>query len=330
MWKRVMAGVLLGMMVGGCVSTGTHERALAELQNTRTEFESFKKKTDGQIATLQKDFKDAGQALEGANLRIAALEQEKGRLEADLAQTRDQVHDLSAKLEAGQARAAALEQEKQQLLTTVSRHEERLKTEEAEAAQLRQEQADKEEEIKRLSQAQADLTKSLETEIAKDEVEIQQIRDRLTIKMLDQLLFDSGQADLKPAGLKVLKELSNVLASVVAKEIRIEGHTDNLPITGELKDRFPTNWELSTARATNVARYLVEKGGVLAANVSAAGHADTQPVASNDTIKGRAANRRIEIVLYPKNLLTEEDKPEQPPQQMPEPLSTAERTPRPE
>jgi len=251
MWRDFMAGMMLGLILSGCVSTGTHERALAELDKTKTEFESFKNKTAGQIEALQKGLKDTAQNLEGANDRLAALEQEKGRLVADLAQTRDQAKDLSAKLETEQARAATLEQEKQQLLTTIGQHEERLKAEEIEAARLKQEQADKEEEIKRLSQAQADLTKSLEAEIAKDEVEIQQIHDRLTIKMIDQLLFDSGQADLKPAGLKVLKQLSNLLASVVAKEIRVEGHTDNLPIKGELKDRFPTNWELSTARAIN-------------------------------------------------------------------------------
>ena len=325
MWRDFMAGMMLGLILSGCVSTGTHERALAELDKTKTEFESFKNKTAGQIEALQKGLKDTAQNLEGANDRLAALEQEKGRLVADLAQTRDQAKDLSAKLETEQARAATLEQEKQQLLTTIGQHEERLKAEEIEAARLKQEQADKEEEIKRLSQAQADLTKSLEAEIAKDEVEIQQIRDRLTIKMIDQLLFDSGQADLKPAGLKVLKQLSNLLASVVAKEIRVEGHTDNLPIKGELKDRFPTNWELSTARAINVARYLIEKGGVLAANVSAAGHAETRPVASNDTAKGRAANRRIEIVLYPKDLKTEVGTQNHPPQQAPEPQSTNER-----
>ncbi|HEX9742956.1 MAG TPA: OmpA family protein [Nitrospiraceae bacterium] len=315
--RGLMAGMLLGLMLSGCVSAGTHEQTLAELDKTKTGFENFKKQTAGQIDALQKGLKDTVQALEDANLRVAALEQEKGRLTADLTQTRDQANALSAKLEAEQARAATLEQEKRQLLTTISQHEERLKAEEIE-------QADKEEEIKRLSQAQADLTKSLEVEIAKDEVEIQQIHDRLTIKMIDKLLFDSGQADLKPAGLKVLKELSNFLASVVAKEIRIEGHTDNLPITGELKDRFPTNWELSTARATNVARYLVEKGGVFAANVSAAGHADTRPVASNNTGKGRAANRRIEIVLYPKDLLAEKGKQKPPPLQAPEPQSASE------
>lgn len=325
MWRDLVAGMLLGLMLSGCVSTGTHEQALAELGKSKTEFESFKNRTAEQIGALEKDLKKTGQALEDAHARVAALEQEQARLTAEVSQTRDRANDLSKQLEAGQARISTLEQEKQALQTTISQHEERLKAEEIEAARLKQVQVEKEEEIKRLSQAQADLTKSLEAEIAREEVEIEQIRDRLTIKMVDQLLFDSGQADLKPAGMKVLKELSNFLASVVAKEIRIEGHTDSLPIKGELAERFPTNWELSTARATNVARFLIEKGGVFPGNISAAGHADTRPVAGNDTIKGRAANRRIEIVLYPKDLLTEEDTQKDPPQQTPKPQSTNER-----
>ena len=86
------------------------------------------------------------------------------------------------------------------------------------------------------------------------------------------------------------------------KQIRIEGHTDNVPITGKLKSRYKTNWELSTARATTVVRYLIDTGGVGKQHLSAVGHADTRPVASNETDEGRSANRRIEITLYPKDL----------------------------
>jgi chemotaxis protein MotB len=142
----------------------------------------------------------------------------------------------------------------------------------------------------------------LQAEIAKGDITIKQVRDRLTINMVDRVLFDSGQAKVKPAGLKVLKQVSEILKKVTDKQIRIEGHTDNVAIGAKLKDRIPTNWELSTARATSVVRYLIEEGGVNPANLSAVGYADTQPIASNETEEGRTANRRIEIVLYPKDL----------------------------
>ena len=120
--------------------------------------------------------------------------------------------------------------------------------------------------------------------------------------MVDRVLFDSGQAQVKPAGLKVLKQVSDVLKKVTDKQVRIEGHTDNVPIGVKLREKFATNWELSTARATSVVRYLIEEGGVDRTMLAAGGYADTRAVESNDTDAGKAANRRIEIVLYQKDL----------------------------
>ena len=85
------------------------------------------------------------------------------------------------------------------------------------------------------------------------------------------------------------------------KHIRVEGHTDNVPIAARYRDRFPTNWEFSTARATSVIRALLEQGGLDPEQVSASGHAHTKPIAGNDTEEGRAVNRRIEIILFPKD-----------------------------
>ena len=117
--------------------------------------------------------------------------------------------------------------------------------------------------------------------------------------MVDRVLFDSGQAQVKPAGVLVLKQVADVLNKITDKQIRIEGHTDNVPISSKLQDRFKTNWELSTARATTVVRYLIDHGGVDRQYLSAVGYADTHPIASNDTEEGRSSNRRIEIVLVP-------------------------------
>ena len=128
------------------------------------------------------------------------------------------------------------------------------------------------------------------------------MRDRLTINMVDRVLFDSGQAQVKPAGVKVLKQVGDVLNKITDKQIRIEGHTDNVPISSKLQGRFKTNWELSTARATTVVRYLIDQGGVDRQYLSAVGYADTHPLVSNNSEEGRSSNRRIEIVLYPKDL----------------------------
>ena len=141
----------------------------------------------------------------------------------------------------------------------------------------------------------------MQDEISKGNITIQQVRDQLTINMVDRVLFDSGQAQVKPAGIKVLKQVGDVLNKITDKQIRIEGHTDNVPISAKLQDKFKTNWELSTARATNVVRYLIDQGGVGRQHLSAVGYAETRPIASNDTDEGRSSNRRIEIVLHPKD-----------------------------
>jgi chemotaxis protein MotB len=91
----------------------------------------------------------------------------------------------------------------------------------------------------------------------------------------------------------------SILKQVTDRRIQVEGHTDNVPILSDLKNRYPTNWELSTARATEVVRYLQEHGGLDARLLSATGYGQFQPVASNDTDEGKHKNRRIEIVLLP-------------------------------
>jgi chemotaxis protein MotB len=120
-------------------------------------------------------------------------------------------------------------------------------------------------------------------------------RGRMVVELSENILFDSGKADLKKEGQAALTEVAGVLASIPDRDFQIAGHTDNVPIKSA---KFPSNWELSTARGVTVARYLAA-GGVPTARLSAAGYADSQPIASNDTPEGRAQNRRIEIVLMP-------------------------------
>ncbi len=108
----------------------------------------------------------------------------------------------------------------------------------------------------------------------------------------DQVLFDSGRAEIQPSGVAVLNIVAAVLADV-GNPILIGGHTDNVPIS---TTQFPSNWELSGARASAVLRFVAEHG-LAGANLQATGYADTRPVASNDTAAGRAQNRRVEIVV---------------------------------
>ncbi len=113
------------------------------------------------------------------------------------------------------------------------------------------------------------------------------------------LRYDSGEASIRPEGYKVLDQLIEYLrTSGDARMIRIEGHADNVEIGPTLKSRYPSNWELSKARASGVLRYLVEKGGLDSARLASVGYGDGRPAATNATEEGRTSNRRVEILLY--------------------------------
>ncbi|HEY7518925.1 MAG TPA: OmpA family protein [Methylomirabilota bacterium] len=168
------------------------------------------------------------------------------------------------------------------------------------AQELSDAQKAREEKVKELSSTYDQLVQKMKGEIEKGQVTISELKGRLTVNMVDAILFDSGKAEIKSEGLVVLGKVIEILKSVDDKAIRIEGHTDAIPISGSLAQRYPTNWELSAARAINVARYL-QKEAINPALLSAAGFGEFKPVADNATVEGRAKNRRIEIVLVPKD-----------------------------
>ena len=158
----------------------------------------------------------------------------------------------------------------------------------------------KEEKVKEVSNTYEQLLQNMKSEIALGQVTISELKGKLTVNMEAAILFDSGKADVKNDGLEILLKMVETLKSVKDKAIRIEGHTDNVQITGGLTKTFPTNWELSAARAINVAKYLQQQG-LDPAILSAAAFAEYKPVADNSVKEGRAKNRRIEITLVAKD-----------------------------
>ena len=196
------------------------------------------------------------------------LSAEKGALTAGAEASAKRLAELGAQLAAAEAARKALE--------------------DAKAAELAQ-----------VKKSYEDLTSGLKSEISAGQVQITQLKGKLTVNMVDQILFDSGEASIKGEGKKVLEKVGALLNEVRDKDIRIEGHTDNKPITGALKDKYASNWELSTARATAVARHLLDHAKVDPKRVIAAGFGEQRPKALNDSAEGRAQNRRIEVVLVP-------------------------------
>jgi chemotaxis protein MotB len=143
------------------------------------------------------------------------------------------------------------------------------------------------------------ISEKMKEEIAKGEIALTQSDGRLRVDMVDRILFDSGDAEISRRGEGVLARVGAVLVNLPDRQVQVSGHTDNQPITGKLKAQFPTNWELSVSRALNVVRFLEERAQVPAERLVASGHGEHQPIARNNTLAGRARNRRIEILLTP-------------------------------
>jgi chemotaxis protein MotB len=117
---------------------------------------------------------------------------------------------------------------------------------------------------------------------------------------VDRILFEFGKATITPEGKKILKKVGEILKNVQGKQIRIVGHTDNIPIMPEYRYKFPSNWELSAARAAAVIRHFQKKMGLDPRILEAVGRSFYKPIASNKTREGRAQNRRVEIIISPK------------------------------
>lgn len=247
--------------------------------------------------------------------RLAALERERQRLAEELAAAQRQNGTLSsrvselerqlaerdreiASLRSGSDATAALSSQLAGARSDLSHSQDEKDRIAAELAAANQRIADLEGALSQskgsLAQAERDLIKALKPEISKGTVSVNQAGDALTINLASSLLFDSGQDQLKAGGADALQRVGGVLKDFPEKEVHVAGYTDNVPIKGALKNKYPSNQELSDARADSAAHALRE-GGV--SSLTAAGHGESNPVASNNTAAGRAKNRRVEVVV---------------------------------
>lgn len=144
-----------------------------------------------------------------------------------------------------------------------------------------------------LARARAELQQYIQQEGLEGQVTLRTEDRGLVVSMADAVLFPSGSAELTPAARTILRRVGQALARLPSY-LRVEGHTDNLPIN---TPAFPSNWELSTARATNVVRVLIAEAGIKPGRLSATGYGEYRPVAPNDNEAGRTSNRRVDIVV---------------------------------
>jgi chemotaxis protein MotB len=251
----------------GCVSTGTYEKKEAEANQLR---KSWQDETTKRTACEAK-VADAAKQLDGMTGDLNALRDQIRANEGTMSQK-------EAELRASRDKTA----ECQALVDELSKSKKKLEAAKAE--------------LEKKSSEYEQLAGALRGEIDAGRVELTELRGRTSVKMKDKILFASGSASIGPDGKVALRKVADALKFLQGKVIRVEGHTDNVP-TGA-SGPFPTNWELSSARALAVVRFMQESG-VDPTRLSAAGFGEFQPVAANDTPEGRSLNRRIEIVLVP-------------------------------
>ncbi|MDO9228006.1 MAG: OmpA family protein [Syntrophales bacterium] len=276
----VVAFLILG--AGGCVAKSDYLRKQAEADALNRDLAAQTAQNADFNAQIEKLTAATEGLIADKNRLIVDTERlEKERTERDARLNRI-TEETSRTIEELRNRNIELEGDKQMLAESISLLK---KT--------------KEVEVRTVSKTYEDLLSEMKSEIAQGQIAITELKGKLTVDVVDKILFDSGQTEIRPEGLGVLKRVVEILMTVTDKVIRVEGHTDSIPIGGALAKRYPTNWELSAARALNVTRFL-EKEGIDPALLSAVAFGEHQPIAENDTPEGRARNRRIAIILLPK------------------------------
>ena len=206
-------------------------------------------------------------------------------LENNLASTREQVDAKNEEIR-------KLEEKRTELTGQIAEMEKQL--EEKENA-LRK----KDEVIDEMASTRKNIEDSLRDQITSKQIRLETLEGKLKITFVDKILFNSGSAQINQAGQQSLLSLAEVLNQAPDQMIVVEGHTDDVGVGRSLQSTYPTNWELSTARATAVVRFLQDKAQIKPERMSAVGFSYYKPIADNDTEAGRAQNRRIEIILAP-------------------------------
>jgi chemotaxis protein MotB len=273
--------------LGACVSKNTYDGAVADAQTAHAQLAAGadrEKADEATIAKLQKDLTDAQAQVQDRDQKLSDLSTSDHNLQAQL----DEATAINAKLRAALERLGknvdSMLQEKGTLTKALDDTKARLE-------ELRKAQAAAEARAQLFQQ----FVQKFKAMIDAGQLKIATRNGRLVLQLPNDVLFDSGQTTLKPAGKDAITQVAQVLKTVRGRNFQVAGNTDNVPIQTA---RFPSNWELSTSRAVEVVKLLVARG-VDARSLSASGYGEFDPVAGNDTADGRGKNRRIEITLQP-------------------------------
>ena len=268
----LITSCLIVLLLSACISLSEYTDLEAELE-------------DSQIQTAE-----ALERLHQIEGRLHRTEKRLEKVESEFRQCKNRVNRSSKKQQNLQAQHNYLKKLNRQLSEKIITLQQELNKKKS-VIQLQGKV------IRLLDDTKKTIETSLKDQIAAKEIEVVGVDDKLKVIFIDKILFDSGSVEINPKGQELLMTMAGSLKDNDKQDIVVEGHTDNVPLNAELKKRFPSNWELSTARAAAVVRFFHQKAGIKPQRLSARGYSFYRSVASNDTKKGRNQNRRIEIIL---------------------------------
>jgi len=291
----IRLGAVLGAFVlGACVPQGKYDAAVADMQLARTDSQHVRE----ELARCAADVAKTHAQVDQLNASIQDLQTRLADRDKALLSAQGSSHDLQAKLDGATAESEQLRKE----LTRLGKNADALLAEKGTLAGALADAKARLEELRKAqaaADARATLFKQLALKFQKmidaGELKVALRNGRMVLELPNDVLFDSGQTLIKPAGKQALGKVATVLRTITGRHFQVAGDTDNVPID---TPQFPSNWELSTKRAVEVVHFLLSQG-MHPELISAAGYGEFDPVAGNDSADGRARNRRIEISLQP-------------------------------
>ncbi len=292
---RAIAAAACILLLYGCVGIEEFEAKVSEAAELRKEIESsrtrisFLRRT---IDDLQKQNTDRRLESEELTQSLTMARRHGQQLETKLA-------DLRARISSQNLENKITEKKTSKLESSVEEAGKNFRALEEANISLKKKIARFEDKLRLQEQVKKDLAAQLSAEIKSGSIVVSRTGGRVIIGLESSTLFSSGRAAIRQTGKKHLRKISQILLRYSNREIQVQGHTDNDPISERLIERWESNWELSTARATRVLRFLVEVGNIDPKIISAAGLGEFRPIADNSTKAGKKKNRRIDIVLFP-------------------------------
>jgi chemotaxis protein MotB len=287
---------------------GQYEEASAALSGVQEELDQ----TQSALRSTQEELTAAQQAHESASasqlaeltkiqMTLESAKSARDKLQQEAETKTTALLQVQEQLEASQTECAQWQKRQTETVQTLSNVSQELTSSQSELAAMRQQlkaELAQPDTAARLEKLREQVSEPLQDAIQEGLIAVETRADGVLLRVGGSVLFGPGQTSVRASGRATLDEIVKVLQALPEYQISVEGHTDNIPIGPQRQDIWPTNWELSSARAVAAVRYL-ESQGIASERLSANGLSFYRPLASNDTEEGRAENRRIEIILIP-------------------------------